>query len=221
MRLYLSSFRIGNEPRALHEVLEGGKRVAVIANADDLRSPKERANSYQIELDAFTSLGLLASELDLRNYFGKSEELQHFLRSFDMVWARGGNAFVLRRAFRQSGLDGILPKMIFEGQLAYGGYSAGAAMATPSLRGIEIVDDPSRIPEGYESTPPVWECLNLIPFSILPHYKSDHPESHAIEGCVSYLIESHLPFVALRDGEAIVYKGGQPQVVGWPHPLET
>ena len=63
--------------------------------------------------------------------------------------------------------------------IAYGGYSAGIVMLTPSLHGVDP-DDPKIVPTGY---PPaiIWECLGLIPYAIAPHYKSDHPESAATD----------------------------------------
>lgn len=213
MRLYLSSFQLGNKPEELLALLTGRKRTAIILNAMDMVGREDRAASLQREIDDLTSIGLEPTEIDLRNYFGKSNELKESLSNFDLIWARGGNAFILRRAFRQSGADKIIKALLMSDTIVYGGYSAGIDMLTPSLHGAELIDDPNIVPEGYES-PIIWDCLKVLPYAIAPHYKSDHPESAAIDKSVVYLIDNHIPFIALRDGEAIVRNGEKELIVG-------
>ncbi|MBV8212660.1 MAG: hypothetical protein JOZ08_05475 [Verrucomicrobia bacterium] len=43
-----------------------------------------------------------------------------------------------------------------------------------------------------------------IPYCVAPHYRSNHPESLLIEKSVEYFIEQKIPFVVLRDGEALI-----------------
>ena len=213
MRLYLSSFRLGNQPDALLGLLGRGRRVAVVANADDSKDPTGRVASAQREQQDLRSLGLNSDELDLRQYFGRTEALARRLAEIDLLWVRGGNAFVLRRALRQSGADELLVELLAADALVYAGYSAGPAVLAPTLRGLHLVDDPHEIPDGYDR-PVIWDGLGVLPYSFLPHYRSQHPESAAIETSVAYLIEHHLPFVALGDGEAIVRDGAGDRVVG-------
>lgn len=213
MRLYLSSFRLGNKPEELLTLFEGRKRTAIILNAMDMVGREDRAASLAREVGDLTSIGLEPIEIDLRNYFDKPNALKEVLSSFDLVWVRGGNAFILRRAFRQSGADEIMKELLANDAIIYGGYSAGIDMLTPSLHGAELVDDPNIVPEGYES-PIIWDCLGVLPYAIIPHYKSDHPESPAVDKSVEYLINNHLPFLALRDGEAIIGNGDKEVVVG-------
>jgi dipeptidase E len=47
------------------------------------------------------SLGLEPVEIDLRRYIGKDSELRAVLSGFDLIYVRGGNTYILRRAFRQ------------------------------------------------------------------------------------------------------------------------
>jgi dipeptidase E len=164
------------------------------------------------EIDRLKSIGLDPVEIDLRLYFGKPQGLKEKLADFDLMWVRGGNAFVLRRAFKQSGADKIVAELLTKDKIVYGGYSAGIDMLTPSLHGAELVDEPDIVPNGYHSDI-VWECLGLVPYAIAPHYKSDHPESAAIDKSIEYLIDNHIPFIALRDGEAIVIDGDTQKVV--------
>lgn len=213
MRLYLSSFRNGNRPEELLRLLGDGRRTAVIHNAADAVSPDERKSKVLDEADRLKSIGLKPTEIDLREYFGKSEELRTRLGEFDLLWVRGGNCFVLRRAFKMSGADRIVTDLLTENKIVFGGYSAGIDMLTPSLRGADLVDDATAVPVGYE-TEVIWDGLNLVPYAIAPHYKSDHPESADIDRSVEYLIDNHILFIALRDGEAIVVNGDEQFIAG-------
>lgn len=212
MRLYLSSFRNGNKPEELLRLLGTGRRTALIANSMDFLDEPVRSESVGQEVDRLKSIGLEPTEVDLRQYFGKPEELKEILSTFDLIWARGGNAFILRRAFKQSGADTAIPELLAEDKVAYGGYSAGICILSPSLKGFELVDEPYAIPDGYDPEV-LWDCLGIVPYAIAPHYKSDHPESAAIDKSVEYLIDHHIPFIALRDGEVIVIEGKAQRVV--------
>lgn len=211
MRLYLSSFSIGNKPDELLRLLGGRRRTAVIHNAADLLNADERQNSVVDVNDRLKLIGLEPTEIDLREYFGKSEDLRAMIATFDLLWVRGGNCFVLRRAFKMSGADKVVTDLLVSDSIVYGGYSAGIDMLTPSLHGAELVDESNVVPEGYDPEI-VWNCLNLVPYAIAPHYKSDHPESADIDKSVEYLIDNHIPFIALRDGEAIVVDGDKQSI---------
>lgn len=207
MRLYLSSYRIGDRAGSLLALLGSGKRTAIISNALDNISATARAiyrdevYDPHVELRA---LGLETEELDLRRYFGQPEALRAHLGTFDLVWVTGGNAFVLRRAMKQSGFDDVIVDMLDKDEIVYGGFSAGAVVAAPTLAGIELMDDPAPVPPGYAAEP-VWEGLGLIDHSLVPHYRSPHPESAAAERAVRQLTGQGLRYRALRDGEVVVW----------------
>jgi dipeptidase E len=208
MRLYLSSERLGERAGALLAIVNG-KRVAVIANGYDASAPLGR-NHYRAEVydpvAEFQSLGLQAEELDLRAYFGDSARLRQRLSAFDLVWVMGGNSFVLRRAMRSSGFDTVIRELLEADAIAYGGYAAGAVVAGPSLRGLELMDDPWELPNGYDE-PLIWHGLGLTPFAIVPHYRSRHPEAASAEKVVSYMQARRTRFRAISDGEVIVRVG--------------
>lgn len=205
MRLYLSSFRVGNHPEKLVDMLHGGKRVAMIANATDARDAAARTEAVETELRTLEALGLDATEIDLRAYFDGSFTVGQ-LRDYDMVWVRGGNAFNLRRAMRYSGFDTVITELLQDDAIVYGGYSAGACVLAPDLHGIELCDPPDAVPEGYKADI-IWEGLNLIPYAIAPHYQSEHPESAVINDVVEYFEEHNIAYEPLRDGEAIIING--------------
>ncbi len=215
MRLYLSSYRIGDRAGALLALLGNGKRAAVVSNAKDAVSPGVR-EIYRDEVydphAELASLGIAARDLDLRDYFGAPERLPDALARFDLVWVVGGNAFTLRRAMRQSGFDRIIVQMLDQDMIAYGGFSAGAVVAAPALHGFELMDDPGEQPGGY-APGVVWEGLGLIDYAIIPHYRSRHPETEAAELASRHLASRRVPFRALRDGEVIVWTGPRPVTV--------
>ena len=50
----------------------------------------------------------------------------------------------------------------------------------------------------------IWDGLGLIPYSIAPHFKSNHSESGRVDAMVRSFVDHKMPFVALRDGEVII-----------------
>ncbi|HEY6470039.1 MAG TPA: Type 1 glutamine amidotransferase-like domain-containing protein [Candidatus Dormibacteraeota bacterium] len=214
MRLYLSSFRVGNRPGELMRLLDGGRRTALIANSCDALTANDRIESTQQEMDRLAAVGLEPYEVDLRDYFGADRSaVTAAISGFDLVWLRGGNAFVLRRALHQSGADVAFLTMLRNDAIVYGGYSAGVCVLAPSLRGLELVDDPNHVPPGYHPAI-IWNGLDVLPYAVAPHYESDHPESAAIGTLVEHYIEHDVPFRALRDGQAIVIDGAASSVEG-------
>lgn len=214
MRLYLSSFRIGDSPQALLRLLGNGRRTALIANACDALSTEDRIESTWQEMGRLAAIGLEPEELDLRNHFDAAPPaVLAAMSRYDLVWLRGGNAFVLRRALHQSGAGGALVTMLQSDRVVYGGYSAGVCVLAPSLRGIELVDDPNVVPPGYDATI-IWDGLNVLPYAVAPHHESDHPESAAIGRLVAHYIEQNIAFKALRDGQVIVVDGESDVLLG-------
>jgi len=203
MKLYLSSYRLGNNPEKLIELFSDNKKVAVIANAMDFVDDFQREESTKQSIMELKNLGLSPEEIDLRDYFGKQNELSKKLNNYGGVYVRGGNTFILRRAMLQSGLDNLIKEKNKDANFVYTGYSAGICILSPTLHGLELVDDPNIVPQGYNQEI-IWEGLSIVDFSIAPHYKSDHPESENVEKEVKYFIKHKMPFKTLHDGEVIV-----------------
>jgi dipeptidase E len=193
---------------------EASTRALVVVNACDLFAEADRAPRVRQEVDALRGLGFEPEELDLRDYFEPDARgaLTERLRGVGLVWIRGGNPFVLLRAMNRSGFTGLLRERLGADAFVCAGYSAGVCVLTPSLRGIDLVDDPVEVPVGYDPEPP-WECLGVLDYFVAPHYRSQHPESAAIEKVVEYFIEHHMPFRALRDGEVILVDGNHEEIL--------
>lgn len=184
------------------------KRTAIIANAQDSKSEESRIERVQQEVESLAALGLQPEELDLRDYFGKSAELADKLNHYGYIWVRGGNVFLLRKAYKQSGFDDLIVELLKNDKVAYGGFSAGVCVLAPSLRGIELVDPKDEIAERYDKEV-IWGGLGILNYAVAPHYRSDHPESEDIEKCIEYFKANNIPYKTLRDGEAILINGDQ------------
>ena len=210
MKFYLSSYHLCDQPERLSALEAKNNRVAVVQNAlDAYPDPERRQYGLRREFADLRAIGLVPEELDLRLFFGKAAELQQCIEGLGYLWVTGGNTFVLRRAFSLSGLDSILQEKLHEDDFVYSGYSAGICVLGPTLKGIHLADEPQEMPEGYPSQI-IWTGLGFIPYCIAPHYRSNHPESLLIEKSVEYFIEQKIPFVVLRDGEALILDSQSP-----------
>ena len=214
MRLYLSSFRMGDHPEHL-AALAGGdsRRRVVIANAMDEAPPDVRHAGVERELAALAELGLGATELDLRDYFGQQQRLRQDLAGISMAWLRGGNTFMLRYTLSRSGGDAVFRELLAADAMVYAGYSAGACVLSPSLRGLELVDDADAVTRAYGS-PPVWDGLGLLREAFVPHYRSPgHPETAAIEKVVTRYRAEGVAYRTLHDGQALLVNGPDTKIV--------
>lgn len=220
MRLYLSSYRGAETAPRLLDLAGGPRRAVVVSNAVDLVPAAERqayARNVHDPVAELREAGLDAVALDLRDYFGRAAALDRDLAGVGLVWAVGGNAFLLRRALRQSGLDAILARRLAEDSLAYGGWSAGACVAGSTLRGLHLMDEPEALAPGYDRDI-VWEGMGLVDFAIVPHFASAHAEAAAASQAAAYMARSAIAHRTLRDGEAILRRGDKIELVGAPTP---
>lgn len=207
MRLFLSSQDFGKHPDVLFKMVGKNKRVGFIPNAQD-DQPEYRDQTIVSKLDECSAIGLEPELLDLRKYFGKPDELKEKLTEYGLVWARGGNTFILRRAMAASGFDVIIKQMLGEDRIVYGGSSAGSCVAAESLEGIDRGDRPSPedVPTEYPNKEAIWQGLGLVPFMVVPHCDSDWFAEKA-KKTIEYLEKNGLPFRALNDGQVIVIDG--------------
>lgn len=200
MKFYLSSFRIGNHGDKLVH-LAGGGILAYIPNATDHISTEEQKKRRDRNLADLSELGISARTLDLKDFFSDSSGLKIELSKYSGVWISGGNTFVLRQAMKLSGFQKVLEELR-SSHFLYSGYSAGVCVLAPHLRSIQIVDDPKKFPYVGQSET-IWEGLNILDYMILPHYKSDHPESADIDKEVEYCKANKIPYRTLTDGDVL------------------
>ena len=214
MRLYLSSFRMGDHPEHLIALVgEDSRRTVVIANAMDDAPPDVRRAGVELELAALADLGFDAVELDLRDYFAQQQRLRRELAGVSMARLRGGNVFMLRYALYRSGGDVVLAELLAADALVYAGYSAGPCVLSPSLRGLELVDDADAVTRAYGSRP-VWDGLALLTETFVPHYRSPgHPETAAIERVVARYRAEGIAYRTLHDGQVLLVNGPETGIV--------
>ena len=193
---------MGNEVDKLKHMLPKNKVVAYIPNALDFSDDEvRRKQSEQGDIDELQAIGLTIKRVDLREFFDKKQLLEKTLDDIGVIWVRGGNTFVLRQAMHLSGLDTYL-KTTNRPELLYGAYSAGVCVLGPTLHGIDLMDHPDAHP--YPQGHVIWKGLGILPYTVIPHFDSDHPESNDANKAVAYMKKHSIPFKTLRDGEVII-----------------
>lgn len=201
MKLYLSSQRLGNHSNKILELVGENKNVVVIANALDDKSQKHRDDRVNKEKIMLKSIGLNPEELDLRNFFGKGRELGEYIKSKSLIWIRGGNVFILRRAMMACEFDKYVLPLIKQGKIAFGGYSAGTIIACRDLFASEMVDDIYSVPDDYPVDFLETKGLNLLNFYLIPHWDSTEDWAKNIKSYGAYLKSKNRKVVTICDGE--------------------
>lgn len=212
MRLWLSSHRQGDRVDLLRALVDGdhADRVGLIANALDGDTHQDAV--VERETDAMRDLGFGVDRIDLRDYHKDPDALTTGLRRLGLLWVTGGNVFVLARSMHSCGFASAARALLGEDAIVYGGYSAGACVAGPDLDGLETMDDPGFLPEGYSSATSA-PGLGLVPFRIVPHHESDHPERAAAARAVDVMERRRLTHQPLRDGQAVMIDGDSTAIV--------
>lgn len=204
MKLYLSSYRIPSIVE-LEELL--GKslqetRVGLLPNAKDYYS--QRARDFKVgDLgDYMQQLGLKVEIVDLREY-DDPEVLKTKLAQYDLIWAMGGNTYMLRYEMQRSGFASMI-KDLLETGVVYGGDSAGALVAGLSIAGVELADEPEFAEEL------ITDGLALVPFVILPHV--DNPEFRDVLPVFRELHKDK-EIIELTDAQVTIFDGNSHRVV--------
>lgn len=204
MKLYLSSYRIPT-PGALAELIDKplpAASVALITNAKDYYSERARRFKVSQMVNFMEQLGLAVTPVDLREY-DNPNSLKQDLSKHDLVWAMGGNTYVLRYEMQRSGFDDMVKELLAEG-IVFGGDSAGALVAGVSIAGVELGDEP----EFAEVV--INEGLGLVPYVVLPHV--NNPEFAAVVP-VFRSVHQDKDIIELNDSQAVIFNGQEHFVV--------
>lgn len=207
MRLYLSSEGFGNHLDKLQAMVGENKKVLFIDNAKDNLPENERYAHVEEKRGEFERAGFEFYELDLRQYADpeKYPILKKLVEAAGLVWASGGNTFILRRAMYMSWFDSIITEAMRKDTGVYGGSSAGAIVATQSLRGTENGDDPYTVPEDYDEKI-IWSGLGLVYPQLVPHHQSEWFGEESL-AMIDYFKTNGMQYETLRDGEVYVVDG--------------
>jgi dipeptidase E len=212
MRMYLSSFKLGNQPEEFQRLVGPVRRAAIIMNALD-NFPDQRALWLDGQIRALSNLGFSATELDLRLHFQRSVDLPNLVSGLNAVWVNGGNSFILRRAMKQSGFDLIIKEALARDALVYAVFSAGAVICYRSMHGLELIDDANDAPMGYDPEI-VWQGLDLLPYALVVHDGVDQSDPNSPHREIAFYDANAIPYRTIRDGQALLVDGQTTKVVG-------
>jgi len=131
------------------------------------------------------------------------------LNKADAVAVGGGNTFKLVHDLHKTGLMKAIREKVIQG-MPYSGWSAGSNVACPALfttNDMPIIQ------------PPSFECMNLVPFQINPHYLDKNPEGHGGETREDRIkefleINRNLTVVGLREGTILRVEDTQMKLLG-------
>lgn len=203
MKLYLSSYKLGNKQEILKNwIKEHGNKIILIANSRDIfeDGPRKEAGIKR-DTEALENLGFEVKNLSLKEYFGQYEKLKQELEGYYAFYVIGGNAFALRQAMKYSGFDQYLKEISTDNRYLYAGYSAGICVLAPRLEGLHLVDEPIN-PYNLEEV--TYQGIGLINYVPVPHYKSDHPESKMVDDVIEYMKQNGIVHKTLQDGDVIL-----------------
>ena len=205
MKFYLSSYKYGKEENqiVLKEWINShGKDLVFISNAKDYKEDNEiKFQKLEQEREVLREIGFNVIDISLKDYFGKKEKLFEDFKKYNTFCLIGGNVFVLRKAFELSGFDKFLVDNLYNKDILYIGYSAGTCALGKTLDGLNFVDDPINI---YNDDGVQFEGVGIFGKTFVPHYKSNHPESEAIDIVVEFLKDNDIEFITLQDGDVII-----------------
>ena len=131
------------------------------------------------------------------------------VKEAEAIAVGGGNTFHLVYKMHETGIMKAIREKALEGT-PYMGWSAGSNVACPTLRTTN--DMPIIEPESFE-------CLNLIPFQINPHYLDAHPDGHAGETREMRIkeflvVNPYVYTVGLREGTMFRIENGEIKLLG-------
>lgn len=205
MKLYLASDTVPT-PQDLFDLV--GKpaadiKVAYIPNSKDYYATLARKVKIDRSLAKLVDIGLHPVIVDLRD-FHDPDSVKKALQQYDMIWVVGGNTFVLRHAMKASGFDQVIKQLLEDG-LVWGGDSAGALIAGPTLKSAELCDDPEFAPEV------IWQGLGLTDKFIMPH--ADSPDFADAVLQIRRLHKNDANYIELNDTDAYVIDGNSSRKV--------
>ncbi len=131
------------------------------------------------------------------------------IKDAEAIVVGGGNTWQLVRMMHDQNLMPAIKEKVNSGT-PYIGWSAGSNVACPTLRTTN--DMPIIDPLGFD-------CMNLVPFQINPHYLDANPDGHAGETREQRILEfleinPEVDVVGLREGTMLKVEGSEMNLIG-------
>lgn len=168
-------------------------KIAFIPTAAD---PYEDKSFMETDKAKWLEFKYDFKEVDLKN---KDEgKLRSALGDCDIIYLSGGNVFYLLQEANKCGLKNVLKELLEQGKI-YGGGSAGAAIAGPSIEPLQSIDDPQKAPELKDYT-----AFGFVDFIVLPHFDYEKYNSRYQEVLKQY---NQFKFQPLNNDQAIFVSG--------------
>ncbi|MBL7138580.1 MAG: dipeptidase PepE [Bacteroidales bacterium] len=168
-------------------------------------------NSVEKSFDVYEKrVAAVFSELGLGIYsVHRESDPVAAVRNAEAIAVGGGNTFHLVKMMHETGSMQAIRERALEG-IPYAGWSAGSNVACPTMKTTN--DMPISEPSSFN-------CLNLIPFQINPHYLDANPAGHAGETreqrILEFLTVNRTIYVAgLREGCLLKITGNTMELVG-------
>lgn len=209
MKLFLTSQAISSQQSPFLLQLVGEDRaedvrIVLIENAADLY-PEERRQFVDATRTDIQANGYQLDLLDLREYKQDHERLLARLQDANVIWLGGGNTYYLRWMLHETGADKMIQDLAEQGKI-YGGGSAGAIVAGPTLHHYETADRPEDAPET------IYDGLGLTDIAVLPHW--DHVKYGKImPGIRDALQADGYKTAHITDAQALIIDGDTHQIV--------
>ncbi len=208
---------MGKFPETLIEMVGGNKKALLITNARDHRSEEDRKTVVEHDAQRLIDCGFDVTELDLRKYRNNPAALKEFIKEFNpgLIFAIGGNVYSLATTLHFSGMDEILREDLSEDKYVYGGYSAGAMVASHDLLNYQDSFG-RRIDDRLDQTEGLYgeiftDGLGLIDEYVVPH--ADEEEfKETCKIAETGISEKGSTPVVLNDADVFVFNNGEKEV---------
>ncbi len=138
-----------------------------------------------------------------------AKDMATAIEEAEVIVVGGGNTWQLVRKMNDNGLFPLIRNRVLAG-IPFIGWSAGSNVACPTLRTTN--DMPIIDPKGFD-------CLNLVPFQINPHYLDKNPEGHGGETREQRIeefleINPNIFVVGLREGTMLRLENAKLSLIG-------
>ena len=202
MILYLSSQKFGDKYDYLKRWISNhNNKILLIFNALDAKGQDKINNNVKEDINLLRQIGFEVTVIDLKEYFGKHDELNKICQNYNAFCVMGGNVFVLRQAIKYSGFDTFLKKISNNDNYLYIGYSAGSCVLSKRLDIFESVDEPI---DFYNKGKIIYEGIGFIDYTFIPHYKSNYHKAYLIDEIVNICEKDNIEYKTVCNGDVII-----------------